>query len=265
LRAFERKRYHALAEGYDDFFTPVTMNAVAPLLKAAGVKAGGALLDVACGSGAVAAAAQAQGAKAAGTDIAPGMVALAKACHPGIDFREADAEHLPFPDGAFDAVACNFGIGHFPWPERAVAEFVRALKPGGRLALAWWDMPEKQRILGLFREAVAEIGAKMPPDVPTGYSLFRFADPVAFRGLLEGAGLSDVSISEHPATHRVADAETLWRGGLSSFAVTTAAVLSQDLATQEKIRAAFERRTQTYKTADGLVLPVAFRVASGRK
>jgi SAM-dependent methyltransferase len=180
FRAFERTRYHALAESYDNFFTPVTTNAIAPLLKAARLKAGDKLLDVACGSGALAAAAREQGAQATGIDLTPGMIALAKARHPGIDFREAEVEHLPFPAGAFDVVACNFGIGHFPYPERAVAECARVLKAGGGLVLAWWDSPDKQRIMGLFRDAVAEIGAQPPPDVPAGYSLFRFSDSGAF-------------------------------------------------------------------------------------
>jgi SAM-dependent methyltransferase len=265
FRAFERTRYHALAESYDIFFTPVTTNAITPLLKAARLKAGDKLLDVACGSGALAAAAREQGAQATGIDLTPGMIALAKARHPGIDFREAEVEHLPFPAGAFDVVACNFGIGHFPYPERAVAECARVLKAGGGLVLAWWGSPDKQRIMGLFRDAVAEIGAQPPPDVPAGYSLFRFSDSGAFRALLEGARLKDVTLTEHPATHRVPDMDTLWRGGLGSFAVTASAIGYQDAATQAKIRAAVERLAQPYMTADGLVLPVAFKIAAGQK
>jgi len=263
FRAFERTRYHALAESYDNFFTPVTTNAIAPLLKAARLRAGDKLLDVACGSGALAAAAREQGAQATGIDLTPGMIALAKAHHPGIDFREAEVEHLPFPGGAFDAAACNFGIGHSPYPERAVAECARVLKAGSCLALAWWDTPDKQRIMGLFRDAVAEIDAQPPPDVPAGYSLFRFSDSGAFRGLLEGAGPKDVTLTEYPATHRVPDTDTLWRGGFGSFAVTASAIGYQDEATQAKIRAAVERLAQPYMTADGLVLPVAFKIAAG--
>src|SRR5262245_39891424 len=78
--------------------------------------------------------------------------------------------------------------------------------------------------MGLFRDAVAEIGAQPPPDVPAGYSLFRFSDTGAFRALLEGAGLKDVTVTEHPAPHRVPDMDTLWRGGLGSFAVTASAI-----------------------------------------
>jgi len=265
FRAFERGRHDMLTASYDDFFTPVTMQAVAPLLAAAGVKQGAALLEVACGTAAVAAAAQAQGAKASATDLSPNMVALGKKRHPGIDIRAADVEHQPYPDGAFDAVVCSFGFGHFPYPERAAAECTRVLKRGGRFALAWWAPPDKMRFQGLFREAIGEIGAKPPPEVPANNGMLRFTDAGELRRLLEGAGLQDVRIEEIAATHRVADVETLWRGGLGSFAVTGSAVLAQDTATQARIREAFARRAAAYRTADGLTIPFAFRVASGRK
>jgi SAM-dependent methyltransferase len=265
FRAYERRRHDALAQGYDNFFTPVTKLAIGPLLKAVRPRAGMRLLDVATGTGALAAAAEKQGAKAVGTDLSPGMVALAAAHYPGIEFREADVERLSFPDASFDAVVCNFGIAHFPYPERAAAECARVLKAGGRLAFSWWDVPEKQRIQGLFREAITEIGAKPPPDVPTGYSILRFADSGAFRALLEGAGLSAVVVEEHTTTHRLPNVDALWRGGLGSFAVTASAITHQDEPTQAKIRAALERRAKAYMTVDGLVLPVAFKIAAGRK
>jgi SAM-dependent methyltransferase len=265
LRAFERRRHDSLASSYRDFFTPITALAIPPLLAAAGTRPASRLLDVATGPGSVAAEAKHLGALPSGVDLSPGMIALAQASHPGIDFRVGDVEHLPFADRSFDCLVCNFGIGHFPWPEAAVTECIRTLKVGGRIALSWWDQPDKQRIQGLFREAIAEVGAAPPPDVPSGHSNLRFSDPEAFRNLLDGAGLEDVRLEDHKSTYAVADVDTLWHGGLGSFAVTASAISCQDLATQHAIRAALARRAMPYRTPEGLELPVAFRIGSGRK
>jgi len=265
LRRFERQRHDSLATTYHDFFTPITALAIEPLLKAAGARAASNLLDVATGPGSVASKAKALGATCTGIDLSPGMIALARLSHPGIDFEIAEVEHLPFADRSFDAIVCNFGLGHFPWPEAAVAECRRTLKVGGRMAFSWWDQPDKQRIQGLFREAIAEVGAAPPPDVPAGHSNLRFCDTVEFRRLLVGAGLDDVRVEDYQTTYVIADVDTLWRGGLGSFAVTASAVSHQDASTQAAIRSSLERRAAAYCTPDGLVLPVGFKIGSGQK
>jgi SAM-dependent methyltransferase len=265
LRAFERQRHDKLAPTYQDFFSPVTALAISPLLNAAQVRPGATLLDVATGPGSLALEATKLGMICTGVDLSPGMIQLAEKSNPAVAFRVADVEHLPFADASFDAVVCNFGLGHFPYPEASVAECVRVLKPGDRVALSWWDDPSKQRIQGLFREAIAEIGAAPPADVPQGHAIYRFADTHEFRNLLEGADLADVGIEDHQTTYLIPDIDTLWRGGLGSFALTAAAIAHQDAATQAAIRAALERRVATYRTTAGLKVPVAFKIGAGRK
>jgi SAM-dependent methyltransferase len=203
FRSFERQRHDNLATTYHDFFTPITALAIKPLLDAVRLQTGIDLLDVATGPGSLAAEASGLGARTVGVDLSPGMIELAAKSYPGIDFRLADVEHLPFADRSFDAVVCNFALGHFPYPEASVAECVRTLRQGGRIALSWWDDPSKQRIQGLFREAITEIGVAPPPDVPKGYSIFRFADTNEFRRLLEGVGLTDVMVQEHKTTYLI--------------------------------------------------------------
>src|SRR6202047_5007591 len=265
FRSFERQRHDSLAATYHDFFTPVTALAIKPLLNAVRLYAGAHLLDVATGPGSLAAEALGFGARPIGIDISPGMIALAGNAYPGIEFQVAEVEHLPFADGSFDAIVCNFGLGHFPDPESALTECVRTVKPGGRIALSWWDGPSRQRIQGLFREAIAEIGAAPPSDVPAGYSILRFSDAGELRRLLDGAGLTEVAVRDHRATYLVADVDTLWRGGLGSFAVTSSAIVHQNAAIQAAIRAALERRAALYQTPNGLMLPIAFKIGTGRK
>ena len=262
LRAFERQRHDKLAPTYQDFFSPVTALAISPLLNAAQVRP---RRYSATGPGSLALEATKLGMICTGVDLSPGMIQLAEKSNPGIAFRVADVEHLPFADASFDAVVCNFGLGHFPYPGASVAECVRVLKPGGRIALSWWADPSKQRIQGLFREAITEIGAAPPADVPQGHAIYRFANTHEFRNLLEGANLTDVGIEDHQTTYLIPDIDTLWRGGLGSFALTAAAIAQQDAATQAAIRAALERRAEIYRTATGLKVPVAFKIGAGQK
>jgi ubiquinone/menaquinone biosynthesis C-methylase UbiE len=265
LRAFERHGHDALAVSYHDFFTAVTTLAIDPLLRAVRLCPGMNVLDVATGPGQLASVAMTRGAQVIGVDISPGMIDLARRLHPGIEFREADVEHLPFSDRAFDAVVCSFALGHFPQPRASVAECVRVLKSGGYVAFAWWDDPARQRIQGLFRETIAEVGLVAPPDIPRGHDMLRFSNTAEFLQLLRGSGLAEIVVEEHTTTFTVSDSEALWRGGLGSFLLTGAAIRHQDQATQDAVRAVFERLASVYKTSNGLSLPVAFKIGAGRK
>ena len=265
LRTFERQGHDALAKSYHAFFADVTALATNPLFDAVRLQPGTHLLDVASGPGALAAEAANRGARSVGVDLSPRMIELAQRLYPTIEYREADVEHLPFPDHTFDAVVCAFGLGHFPRPALAVAECVRTLSPGGRIAFSWWDDPSRQRIQGIFRDAIAEIGVSAPLDVPQGHNVFRYSNSDEFLRLLDGAGLTEVKVAEHAGTYLVRDAETLWQGGLGSLVLTGAVIRKQDEATRELIRAAFERRASAYKSAEGLNLPIAFKIGSGRR
>lgn len=265
FRDFERAAHDRVADGYHDFFEPVTGGAIAALLDAAGVRTGCRVLDVATGPGGVAAAAVARGAqRVVGADLSPRMVALAASLHPRVEFREADAEALPFDAGVFDAVVSNFGVGHFPRPERALAEFVRVLTPGGLAALTWWEVPARNRVNGVFFDAVSQAEAP-PPDLPAGPAVFRFSDETELRSLFSRAGLVDIAIREVMWVHRVPSPEVWWRGGLGSLARASASIVGQAPAMQPRIRAAFDRLVAPYAAEGGFRVPCAARVASGRK
>jgi ubiquinone/menaquinone biosynthesis C-methylase UbiE len=213
FRGFERAAHDKIAESYHEHFSGLTNLAIAPLLAAVSIQNGSHLLEVAAGTGSLAAAAKLHGAgRVMATDLSPNMVSLAAGLHPSIEFLEADVEHLPVNDGAFDCVVCNFGLGHFPAPERAVRECVRTLRKGGSLAFSWWDKPERQRFQGLFLEAMAEAGAQAPAHIPTGPPIFRYSEDDSFNDLLTSAGLSSVSILTIGAHHRVDSVDTLWKG-----------------------------------------------------
>jgi len=88
------------------------------------------------------------GGKVVITDLSEKMlqVAVEKAAAAGIynvEFREADANALPFADNSMDAISCRFGFMFFPDLQRAASEMARVLKPGGRIAASVWAGPEQ--------------------------------------------------------------------------------------------------------------------------
>ena len=265
FRNFERSAHDRIADSYHAFFVPITEHAAEPLLDAARVGAGARVLDVASGSGVVAAHAARRGATATGVDISSRMVSLAAKLNPACAFREADVDALPFPDGSFSAVVCAFGIGHFPSAESAVAECVRVLAPGGWLALAWWDMPARNRLHGVLLEAIQEADAKPPADLPAGPPMFRYSDDAEFLGLLQGAGLDDAAVSAHRFAYRLAGAQALWDGAMGSLARTSALLAGQTPGIRQRIRSSFERLASAYSSAAGLDLPMAFKIGMGRR
>ena len=103
---------------------------------------GAHVLDVACGTGNLAVIAARRGCAVTGIDIAGNLIdrARARAATEGlrIDFKEGDAEALPFSGGQFDLVASMFGVMFAPRPHIAAAELLRVTRPGGQVALANW-------------------------------------------------------------------------------------------------------------------------------
>src|SRR6266536_1072571 len=119
---FERQGWERASEHYGDAFGALTAQIAGPLLDAAGVKAGSRVLDVCTGPGIAAGAAAARGADVVGLDFSAAMIEEARRGHPGITFREGDAEALPFDTGSFDAVVMSFGLLHLARPDTAIAE-----------------------------------------------------------------------------------------------------------------------------------------------
>jgi SAM-dependent methyltransferase len=257
--AFERTGWDERADGYDRFFPAITDRLIEPLLDAAGVGPGTRLLDVGSGPGHLAARAAARGAEVTGADVAPGMLALARRENPGLDFQEADVHALPFPDAAFTAVTGNFILPHLGHPEQAAAELVRVLAPGGRLALTMWDAPQRARFIGVLLEAVAEVGAAPPADLPEGPPFFRFSADAELDALLHA--LDGRTIETIAFRHPVADGDELWDGLLGGTVRTAPLILRQPEDVQRAIRAAFDRRM----AEEGLEPAVSVRLASGRK
>ena len=264
FNAFEAAGWEERARAYDRFFRSLTSRLAEPLLDAASVVGGTRVLDIATGPGYVAGRAAARGAEVVGADVAESMLELARELQPGVEFRQADAHDLPFADGSFDAVVGNFAILHLGRPEQAVAEFVRVLAPGGRLALTVWDAPDRARFLGVLLDAFAEAGATPPEGVPAGPDFFRFANDEEFDALLCDQGLEERLVETIEFTFSVASADEYWDSLLGGTVRVSALVLGQAEGTQQRIRNAFHRQMDEYQTAVGFELPVSVKLGSAR-
>ena len=154
------------------------------------IPAGCELLDVACGSGQLALWAARDGVNVTGVDIAANMVerAQARARAEGLNarFLEADAEALPFQDGAFDVVTSLIGAMFAPRPELVASELLRVCSPGGTIAMGNWT-PEGfvGQMFRTFAKFLAPSG--MPAPVLWG-------DEAVVRERL-GGGVSDLKMT----------------------------------------------------------------------
>jgi ubiquinone/menaquinone biosynthesis C-methylase UbiE len=132
------------------------------LCEAIDLQAGERVLDVAAGNGNATLAAARRFGDVTSTDYVAGLLAAgkARAAASGLavtEFREADAEALPFADSSFDAVLSTFGVMFTPNQEKAAAEMLRVTRPGGRIGMANWT-PE-----GFIGQLFKVIGAHVPP------------------------------------------------------------------------------------------------------
>jgi SAM-dependent methyltransferase len=168
----------------------LTTPQAAKLVKFAGVRAGQKVLDVGCGTGVVAVTAARAGAVVSGLDLTPELVEHARAnseiAGVKIDWREGDAEALPYGDAAFDVVLSQFGHIFAPRPAVALGEMLRVLKPGGTIAFSTW--PPEFLVGRMFRL----IGSYMPPPPPGVSPPPQWGDQKIVRERLGGA-VKDIS------------------------------------------------------------------------
>jgi ubiquinone/menaquinone biosynthesis C-methylase UbiE len=131
------------------------------LCEAIDLRPGSKVLDVAAGNGNVTLAAARRWCEVTSTDYVPALLERgrerAAAERLVIDFRQADAEALPFPDTSFDVVVSTFGVMFTADQDKAATELLRVCKPGGKVGLANWT-PE-----GFIGRLFKTLGKHLPP------------------------------------------------------------------------------------------------------
>jgi len=172
------------------------------LLDAVGVSAGDRVLDVASGTGV---AARAAGRRAGpegsvvATDVSEPMLSLA-AARPlpddsaEIEYLEARADRLPFPDESFDVVLCQQGLQFFTERLDAAREMYRVLRAGGTVGAAVWAAGHRLEPFDDYAEALAATGVEPPFPRAFDNGTFAMSDG-ACRDLFEEAGFPTVEVS----------------------------------------------------------------------
>lgn len=149
------------------------------------------VLDISTGKGRFAVNLAARGADVTALDIAPQMLALAQHAADehgvGVQFLQADAEQLPFPDAAFDVALCMEAIMHVPHPQRLLDEMARVTRPGGKVILS---MTNRWRLNALGEAPGAlyrRLGLAQQPTTPR--YMWHYSAP-EFKHFFERAGLT---------------------------------------------------------------------------
>lgn len=136
-----RNQFTRQAEAYMRMRQTTDEAGLRGLVMLSGIQPEQRVLDVACGPGFLTMALATQCAAAVGVDATDAFLAHARADAArrglaNIEFRQGDAERLPFDDATFDRVTCRAAFHHFPRPERVLAEMVRVMRRDGRVLIA---------------------------------------------------------------------------------------------------------------------------------
>ena len=127
----------------------------------------GPVLDVGCGPGRITAHLAALGVAAAGLDLSPGMVEVARRTHPGLRFDIGSMTALDLPDAALGGLVAWYSLIHLPPAAHpaVLAGFARVLRPGGRLALAFQVGDERRHITDAYGHHDLDLHAyRLDPD-----------------------------------------------------------------------------------------------------
>jgi ubiquinone/menaquinone biosynthesis C-methylase UbiE len=248
---------------YDRFMVPLLFQPYADLVaQRARAHSPARILETAAGTGVLIPALHRAipSADVVATDLNAPMLAIAasRVASAKIRFQQADALALPFEDGAFDLVVCQFGVMFFPDKLRGHREARRVLEPGGKYMLVIWD----QIGLNLASRAAGEAVAQLfPTDADAFYERvpFRYHDPVAIERDLRNAGFANVELETVELRSRAASARDVAIGLVQGTPVRTE-IESRDPAMLELATDTATEALRQFEGPDGFDAPMSAHI-----
>jgi SAM-dependent methyltransferase len=201
-------------------------------------------LDVGCGTGALSATilALARPATVTGIDASEEYAAYAREQigDARAEFRQGDAQALPFPDASFDATVSGLVVNFLPQPSRGLAEMARVTRPGGLVAVYVWDYAGEMQLMRHFWDAAAALDpAALELDEGRRFPVCR---PENLQRLLTEAGMRDVGVRAVDVPTVFRDFDDYWSPFLGGQGPAPGYVVSltevRRAALRERIRAA---------------------------
>ncbi|MEP6750766.1 MAG: class I SAM-dependent methyltransferase [Bacteroidota bacterium] len=256
IREQQKQSWNKFSGGWKKW-DDMTMDFLNPAGQAiiAAIKPGGTdkILDIAAGTGepGLTIAGMLQGGKVIITDLAQDMIDIikekvTKRGITNIETAVCDVCELPFADNSFDAISCRFGFMFFPDMQLAANEMARVLKPGGQIATAVWNTPDKNFWVTAMMATIGK-NIELPAPVPGAPGMFRCAQPGTIKNIFETAGFKNITEKEVATKYKVGTRENYWSMMTEVGAPIVAALSKADEATIQKIKTqVFELLEQKY-------------------
>ena len=250
----------SVAEAYEHYLMSTFGNAwTQAFVQLAAPVEGDRVLDVACGTGAVArysAPLVGPTGRVVGLDLNPAMLTIARGMPVpegiAIDWREGNAVALPFANGSFDVVCCQQGLQFFPDKAAALQEMFRVLAPVGSLALAVWRGLEHQPFYAALTEALERyVSAEAAASLRAAFTLAQAAE---LRALLAEAGFRNIRIRIRNRLTRYPSLPEFVLGYVSGTPMA-GAVAALDESTRAAMVEHVCSRLRDYVDDDGMAAP----------
>lgn len=249
------------AKIYEKVYLPALFQEWCPrAILAADIKVGDSVVDVACGTGALAiAVAEHVGSNGntVGVDINEGMLDIARSKSSFVEWINAPAESLPFTDNRFSCVVSQFGLMYFENQKIAIREMIRVLRPGGSIAITVWDKLENNPGLAAEEYLWHNVFGEALDEAP-----YRLGDKDVLRHLVEASGISEIEIHTHSGTARFDSIESWIHTGARGWT-------EDDALTDDELKLLLDtagKELTNFRTKQGTVaFPTSAHIVTAKK